>query len=101
MVVAERDFAKLTGKRPGLEKFLMGEGPSFTGLDLARDDAPMRDANLCEYSQENETCRLGRHTDSAIAGFRPRAATPQPFSIREFYQRMRMECSVLPGGVSG
>jgi hypothetical protein len=47
VVVAERDFEKLTGKRPGLEEFLMGEGPSFAGLDLARDDAtPMRDANL-------------------------------------------------------
>ena len=39
MVVAERDFQKLTGKRPGLKEFLMGEGPSFAGLDIARDDA--------------------------------------------------------------
>ena len=46
MVVAERDFEKLTGKRPGLKEFLMREGPSFVGLDLARDGAPMRDANL-------------------------------------------------------
>jgi hypothetical protein len=46
VVVVERDFEKLTGKRPGLEEFLMSEGPSFAGLELARDDAPMRDANL-------------------------------------------------------
>ena len=39
VVVAERDFQKLTGKRPGLKEFLMGEGPSFAGLDIARDDA--------------------------------------------------------------
>jgi hypothetical protein len=46
VVVAERDFEKLTSKRPGLKESLMGEGPSFAGLDLARDDAPMRDGNL-------------------------------------------------------
>jgi len=46
VVVAERDYEKLTGKRPGFKEFLMGEGPSLEGLDLARDDAPMRDVKL-------------------------------------------------------
>jgi antitoxin Phd len=46
VVVAERDYEKLTGKRPGFKEFLMGEGPRFEALDLARDDAPMRDVKL-------------------------------------------------------
>jgi antitoxin Phd len=41
-VVAERDYEKLSGKRPGFKEFLMGEGPSLEGLDLTRDDSPMR-----------------------------------------------------------
>jgi antitoxin Phd len=46
VVVAERDYEKLTGKRPGFEEFLMGEGPNFEELDVTRDDAPMRDVKL-------------------------------------------------------
>ena len=46
VVVAERDYEKLTGKRSGFKEFLMGEGPRFEALDLARDDAPMRDVKL-------------------------------------------------------
>ncbi len=46
VVVAERDYEKLTGKRPGFKEFLMGEGPSMEGLDLTRDDASMRDVKL-------------------------------------------------------
>ena len=46
VVVAERDYEKLTGKRPGFKEFLMGEGPSFEGLDLTRDDSAMRDVKL-------------------------------------------------------
>jgi antitoxin Phd len=42
VVVAERDYEKLTGKHPGFKEFLMGEGPSLEGLDLTRDDSPMR-----------------------------------------------------------
>jgi antitoxin Phd len=42
VVVAERDYEKLTGKHPGFKEFLMGEGPSLQGLDLTRDDSPMR-----------------------------------------------------------
>jgi prevent-host-death family protein len=43
IVVAERDYEKLTGKRPDFKEFLMGEGPSFERLSLTRDDSPMRD----------------------------------------------------------
>ncbi|MGD0965778.1 MAG: type II toxin-antitoxin system prevent-host-death family antitoxin [Candidatus Acidiferrales bacterium] len=46
VVVAERDYEKLTGKRPDFKAFLMAEGPSFEGLDLTRDDSPMRDVKL-------------------------------------------------------
>ena len=46
VVVAERDYEKLTGKRPGFKEFLMGEGPSLERLDLKRDDSPMRDVKL-------------------------------------------------------
>jgi len=37
---------KLTGKRLGFKQFLLGEGPSFQGLDLRRDKSPMRDVKL-------------------------------------------------------
>ena len=46
VVVAERDYEKLTGKRPDFKEFLMGEGPRFERLNLTRDDAPMRDVKL-------------------------------------------------------
>jgi antitoxin Phd len=46
VVVAERDYEKLTGKRPDFKEFLMAEGPSFERLNLTRDDAPMRDVKL-------------------------------------------------------
>jgi prevent-host-death family protein len=38
IVVAERDYEKLTGKRPDFKEFLMGRGPSFERLNLTRDD---------------------------------------------------------------
>jgi antitoxin Phd len=45
VVVAERDYEKLTGKRPEFKRMLL-EGPDFDELDLARDRAPMRDVSL-------------------------------------------------------
>jgi hypothetical protein len=45
-VVAERDYEKLTGKRPGFKEFLLGEGPSLEKLDLTRDESPMREVKL-------------------------------------------------------
>ena len=46
VVVAQRDYEKLTGKRPGFKQFLLGKGPSFRGLDLTRDRSPMRNVGL-------------------------------------------------------
>jgi len=46
VVVARRDYEKLTGKRMGFKQFLLGTGPSFQGLDLRRDKSPMRDPKL-------------------------------------------------------
>ena len=37
VVVAQRDYDKLTGKHSGFKEFLLGEGPSLEGLDLTRD----------------------------------------------------------------
>jgi len=42
VVLARRDYEKLSGKRPGFKKFLMGKGPSLAGLGLSRDRSPMR-----------------------------------------------------------
>jgi len=46
VVVAERDYEKLTGKCPGFKEFLLGEGPSLEKLDLTRDDSPMREVKF-------------------------------------------------------
>ena len=46
VVVAERDYEKLTGKRPNFKEFLLRGGPSFAGLELSRDDSPMRETKL-------------------------------------------------------
>ena len=45
MVVALKDFERLSGKRPGFLEFLMS-APSFKGVDLARDKSPMREVDL-------------------------------------------------------
>ena len=46
VVVAERDYEKLTGTRPSFKRFLLGRGPSLERLDLTRDRSPMRKAKL-------------------------------------------------------
>jgi prevent-host-death family protein len=46
VVVARRDYQKLTGERMSFKQFLLGEGPSFQGLDLRRDKSPMRNVKL-------------------------------------------------------
>ncbi len=46
VVLAERDYEKLTGKRPDFKEFLMGEGPSFERLNLTRDDSPARNVKF-------------------------------------------------------
>jgi len=46
VVVARREYERLTGKRPGFKEFLTGKGPSLDALDLTRDRSPMRSAKL-------------------------------------------------------
>ena len=45
VVVSAAAFAELTGKRQGFKDFLMN-GPSLEGLDLERDQSPIRDVEL-------------------------------------------------------
>jgi len=45
IVMSERDYDRLTGKRRGFKHYLM-HGPSFEGLDLTRDQTPARDVKL-------------------------------------------------------
>ncbi len=46
VVLSERDYEKLTGKRPDLKQFLLGKGPTLEDVDLTRDRSPMRDVKL-------------------------------------------------------
>ena len=45
VVIAQSDYERLTGKRPGFKEYLM-KGPSFEGLALTRDPSLMRDVIL-------------------------------------------------------
>jgi antitoxin Phd len=45
VLVAEAEYERLTGKRPGFIDFLLN-GPDFSGVDLTRDRSPMRDVDL-------------------------------------------------------
>ena len=45
VVVALRDFEKLTGKKPGFKEFLTS-APSLKGLDLKRDRSGPREVRL-------------------------------------------------------
>jgi len=46
VVVAQRDYEKLAGKRKSFKQFLLGDGPSLQGLDLDRNLSPMRTVKL-------------------------------------------------------
>lgn len=46
VVLAETEYQKLTGKTHDFKQFLLGDGPSFAGLDLRRDPAPSRRVKL-------------------------------------------------------
>lgn len=46
VVMAQRDYEKLSGKHPSFKDFLMKGGPSFKGLDLTRDRSAMRSIKL-------------------------------------------------------
>ena len=45
VVISAAEYEELVGKRPSFKDFLMS-GPSFEGLDLGRDESPMRDVEL-------------------------------------------------------
>lgn len=45
IVVAEKDYLKLKGKRPHFVDYLL-KSPSFEGVDLTRDTSPSRDMDL-------------------------------------------------------
>jgi len=46
VVISERDYDKLLGNRASFKAFLLGEGPSLSGVDLDRDRSPMRNVKL-------------------------------------------------------
>lgn len=46
VVIALRDYERLTGHKPGFKAFLMGDGPDLEDIDLNRDRSPMRDVSL-------------------------------------------------------
>ncbi len=46
IVMALRDYERLTGHKPGFKDFLMGPGPDLEGMDLSRDRSPMREVSL-------------------------------------------------------
>jgi prevent-host-death family protein len=46
VVVAEREYEKLTGTGLSFKEFLLGDGPDLEGLDLARDRSPIRETKL-------------------------------------------------------
>ncbi len=46
VVIAARDYERLTGTKRGFKHFLMGEGPDLDGLDLSRGPELMRDVDL-------------------------------------------------------
>lgn len=46
VIVAWREYEKLTGKRLGFKEFLTAKGPSLEGVDLTRDRSPVRGVKL-------------------------------------------------------
>ncbi|APW63173.1 type II toxin-antitoxin system prevent-host-death family antitoxin [Paludisphaera borealis] len=45
VVISAARYAELTGRKPDFKDFLF-QGESFEGLDLTRDQSPMRDVEL-------------------------------------------------------
>ena len=43
IVISEDEYQHLVEKKKNFKEFLMGPGPSFEGLDLTRDQTPMRE----------------------------------------------------------
>jgi prevent-host-death family protein len=45
IVIAEAEYRRLTGEKPSLAQYLM-QGPSLDGVDLTRDQTPIRPVDL-------------------------------------------------------
>ena len=45
VLLAEAEYDRLTGRRPGMKRLLLG-GPGLEGVDLERDRSEMRDVYL-------------------------------------------------------
>ncbi len=45
VVLALKDYEKLTGKHPSFKEYLM-QGPDLSGLDFKRDSSSMREVDL-------------------------------------------------------
>ena len=45
-VVSEKDYERMSGKRPDFRSFLLGSTPSLEGLNLERDKAPPTPVDL-------------------------------------------------------
>jgi prevent-host-death family protein len=46
VLMSEAEYLRLTGTKPSLIRYLAAAPESFQELDLARDQTPMRDADL-------------------------------------------------------
>jgi prevent-host-death family protein len=46
IVIAQRDYEKLTGEVLDFKEFLMHGGPTLDGIELTRDQSAMRDVEL-------------------------------------------------------
>jgi predicted Zn-dependent protease with MMP-like domain len=46
VVLAEKDYQKLTGRSVDFKEFLFAKGPSLEGLDLSREHHPPRKVKL-------------------------------------------------------
>jgi len=46
IVIAQRDYEKLTGEVLDFKEFLMRGGPTLDGIELTRDQSAMRDVEL-------------------------------------------------------
>lgn len=45
IIIEEKQYKKLTGKKGSFKDYILN-APSLDGLDLSRDQSPMRDADL-------------------------------------------------------
>lgn len=46
VILDEKEYQRLKGKKPSFKEFLIQQGPSFEDLDLTRDQSPSREFKL-------------------------------------------------------